>query len=62
MNLVIDSGNTRIKFALFDKDRIVDSGVADSKRFFEELYEGQTRAVQTACDEKCRKYDVEVEE
>lgn len=38
MNLVIDSGNTRIKFALFDKDRIVDSGVADSKRFFEELF------------------------
>lgn len=35
---------------------------APSKRFFEELYEGQTRAVQTACDEKCRKYDVEVEE
>lgn len=38
MNLVIDSGNTRIKFALFDNDRIVDSGVADSKRFFEELF------------------------
>ncbi len=38
MNLVIDSGNTRIKFALFDNDRIVDSGVADSKCFFEELF------------------------
>ena len=34
---------------------------APSEKFFEELYDGQTRAVQTACEEKCRKYGVEIE-
>lgn len=38
MNLVVDNGNTRTKFAVFDDDRMVVSGVADGNSFFKELF------------------------
>ena len=33
MNLIIDIGNTQIKFALFDASQIVNKGVGDVKDF-----------------------------
>lgn len=37
MNLIIDAGNTRVKIAVFEKDKLIEVNVIDKKRILSEL-------------------------
>lgn len=45
MNLVIDIGNTLLKYAIFDKDRIIERGAEEDLGFFsdEKIFQGKNK-------------------